>query len=197
MAHRVPGDKTNGYEEIAEEFMLIRTTAKIGASIVSNWAATFREGSAILDLGCGHGIPVAQELVRAGLVVYGIDASSKMIAAFQATFPDAPAECGAVEDSAFFGRPFDGVVACGLMFLLPSGKQSTLIRKVAKALNPGGRFIFTSPYQPCEWSDTLTGRRSVSLGAQAYQGILDAEGLEWVGEQWDEGDNHYYLVSKP
>jgi hypothetical protein len=47
------------------------------------------------------------------------------------------------------------------------------------------------------WLDALTGRESISLGAESYQQILSAEGLVLVGEQADEGNNHYYLVSKP
>jgi hypothetical protein len=42
-------------------------------------------------------------------------------------FPNALAECSAVEDSEFFQRKFDGVVAWGLLFLLPPGIQSVVI----------------------------------------------------------------------
>ncbi|HEY8459546.1 MAG TPA: class I SAM-dependent methyltransferase, partial [Blastocatellia bacterium] len=46
-----------------------------------------------------------------GFNVHGVDASPSMITAFRARFPHAPAEQGAVEDSQFFGRSFDGVIA--------------------------------------------------------------------------------------
>lgn len=52
-----------------------------------------------------------------------------MIAASRERFPDAHVECPAVEDSTFFGRTFDGVVAWGLMFLLPNGVQAVVIGK--------------------------------------------------------------------
>jgi hypothetical protein len=35
----------------------------------------------------------------------------------------------------FFGYTFEGVVAWGLMFLLPANVQATVIPKVAEALN--------------------------------------------------------------
>ena len=44
--------------------------------------------------------------------------------------------CEAVEDSSFFGRTFDGVIAVGLLFLLSAAEQRDLIRRVAFALNP-------------------------------------------------------------
>jgi hypothetical protein len=56
---------------------------------------------------------------------------------------------------------------------------------------------FTSPKEKCIWQDILTHRESVSLGAQCYREILQAEGLILVGEMSDEGTNHYYSVRKP
>jgi hypothetical protein len=101
-----------------------------------------------------------------------------------------------VEDSEFFHRTFDGVVAWGLMFLLPADVQRIVIGKVATALNPAGKFLFTSPQEASTWRDALTGRTSISLGGQVYRQILRDTGLILVGETFDEGDNHYYFVSK-
>jgi hypothetical protein len=120
-----------------------------------------------------------------------------MVAAFRARFPLAPAECIAAEDLHFFGRPFDGAVAWGLMFLLAPAAQSRLIRKVSRALKAGGRFLFTAPRQVCQWPDNLTGRTSISLGAEAYRRVLAGAGLVLVGEDDDEGENHYYFAAKP
>jgi hypothetical protein len=97
-----------------------------------------------------------------------------------------------VEESAFFGRHFDGVVAIGLLFLLSESLQEHVLRRAALASNPGGRFLFTAPEQECTWKDVLTGRTSTSLGAQAYRRILASAGLSVVGSYVDEGDNYYY-----
>jgi len=126
-----------------------------------------------------------------------VDASARMIEAFRKRFPDAHAECAAVEDSDFFRRAFDGVVAWGLMFLLPPDAQATLIPKIARTLKHGGKLVFTAPTQKCSWPDALTGRESFSLGGERYRQLLHTEGLVLDGEESDEGNNHYYLVSKP
>jgi hypothetical protein len=63
------------------------------------------------------------------------------------------------------------------MFLLPTDIQIVVIRKVAKALNPRGKFLFTSPAQAVMWHDSLTGRESISLGDERYEQTLGAEGL--------------------
>ena len=130
-------------------------------------------------------------------MVYGVDASAKLIAAFRERFPEAQAECAAVEESAFFCRSFDAVIAWGLIFLLAPDVQAALIGKVARALNPGGNFLFTFPHQAATWSDALTDRTSISLGAEGYERILRSEGLILVGESVDEGENYYYFASKP
>jgi hypothetical protein len=119
-----------------------------------------------------------------------------MTAAFRQRFPEVTLACEPVEESGFFGRTFDGVVAWGLMFLLSSAEQERLISKVARALNCGGRFVFTAPDEPSEWSDALTGQQSISLGGVAYRRMLSSSGLEWNGEGSDEGENHYYYASR-
>jgi 2-polyprenyl-3-methyl-5-hydroxy-6-metoxy-1,4-benzoquinol methylase len=189
-------DKSNGYEAAAKGFLSARNP-RVGASTVREWSQTLPPGSSILDVGCGHGVPVSQVLAEEGFSVYGVDASATLIGEFSKRFPGAPVECSAVEDSEFFRRAFDGVVAWGLMFLLPPDVQLAAIRKIARALTPRGKFLFTSPKEAVKWPDALTGCESVSLGTECYRKILHAEGLILVGEQSDEGDNHYYLVSKP
>jgi len=195
MVNKATLDKSNGYEQVAAAFMS-RRNPRIGAATAREWSDTLPRSSSILDLGCGHGVPISRVLIHKGFAVYGVDASPKMIAAFRQRFPSANAQCAAAEDSDFFDRTFDGVIAWGLIFLLPAEVQAIVIGKVAKALNHGGRFLFTSPEKPVRWQDALTGRPSISLGSAEYQRILHAEDLALDGEQSDEGDNHYYLASK-
>lgn len=196
MAKTPPNDKSNGYEEVADAFIAQRNPA-IGVATVRQWSEVFPRSSSVLDLGCGHGVPISQALIHQGFSVYGVDASPKLIGAFRQRFPSASGECGAVEDSGFFGRAFDGVIAWGLIFLLPADIQAALIGKVAKALKPGGKFLFTAPEKAVTWQDSLTGRESNSLGAEEYRRILLSEGFVLGGGGSDEGDNHYYLASKP
>jgi 2-polyprenyl-3-methyl-5-hydroxy-6-metoxy-1,4-benzoquinol methylase len=189
-------DPSNGYEAVASDFIARRGRSDVGVETVREWARSLMPGTSILDLGCGHGVPISLDLLRSGFAVYGVDASPSLTTEFRRRFPQAQVACERVEDSRFFGRTFDGVVAIGLMFLLPAEAQRILIRRVARAMNSGGRFLFTSPEQECSWSDVLTGRRSHSLGAEAYRAALLDAGLTLLGEYVDEGDNHYYDTGK-
>ena len=185
-------DPSNGYEAVATEFIAVRQQSGVGVATVRAWGRSLPQGGSILDLGCGFGVPISQALINDGFVIYGVDASSSLITEFRRRFPDVNVACEAVEDSRFFDRTFDGVIAVGLLFLLSEDSQRDLIRRVGLALNSGGRFLFTSPAQSCTWTDILTGRESLSLGADAYKAIIADARLNLVGEHSDEGDNHYY-----
>ena len=187
-------DLSNGYEDLSAAF--IETRSKVGAATVREWAQSLPYSGAILDVGCGCGIPISQTLIECGFEVYGIDASAKMVKAFNRHFPQVPVACEAVENSPFFNRPFDAVASWGLFFLLSAEAQVALISKIANALVPGGRFLFTSPYQVTSWNDNLTGRPSQSLGRDAYKTALEGAGLLLIGDYDDEGGNHYFDAVK-
>jgi SAM-dependent methyltransferase len=192
-------DKSNGYEEIAPIFISGRgqNPSGVGASVVAEWSQMLPGGAMVLDLGCGTGVPISQVLIERGFHVYAVDASPTMVAAFRGRFPTVPVECAAVEDSDFFDRTFDAVVACGLFFLLDVQDQRRLIGKIAGVLRSGGRLLFTAPSQSCSWRDAMTGKTSISLGYEAYQKALEAEAMSLVGTGSDEGENHYYFALKP
>jgi cyclopropane fatty-acyl-phospholipid synthase-like methyltransferase len=135
-------------------------------------------------------------LIERGFKVYGVDASPTIVAAFRARFPSVPVECTDVEDSDFFARTFDGVIAWGLFFLLDEEVQRRLIKKAACVLQSGGRLLFTAPKECGSWPDVMTGRSQFSLGYEEYRKALEAEGLFLVGTHRDEGDNHYYAAQK-
>jgi 2-polyprenyl-3-methyl-5-hydroxy-6-metoxy-1,4-benzoquinol methylase len=188
-------DKSNGYEEHAETFMRDRHP-RIGQDIAREWARDFAPGAAVLELGCGDGV-ISQVLVDAGMALYAVDASPTLLHAFRERFPAAHSECAAAEESTYFDRTFDGVIAVGVIFLLPEDAQRMVLTKVANVLAPGGRLLFTAPRQMCTWVDALTGQESRSLGKEAYEALLRELGLHVDSGRTDEGENYYYFVSKP
>jgi predicted TPR repeat methyltransferase len=189
-------DPSNGWEEAAGELIAVREQSKVGVGVVHAWAQHLPSGAAILELGCGSGVPISETLIGLGFRLYGIDASPTLLASFSARFPGTSVACEAVETSRFFDRSFAGVLAVGLMFLLRAEVQRTLIFRVAAALNSGGRFLFSSPAQLCTWADLTTGHESRSLGAEAYISIFSEAGLALVGNYTDEGDTFYYHALK-
>ena len=190
----MPDDTSNGYEAIAEDFIRLRSST--GLAVVREWAASLPRGGSIIDVGAGSGEPLTAALIEAGFAVSAVDASPAMVAAFRRRFPKVDVACEPAERSTFFNRTFDGALAIGLVFLLPDDSQRDLLGRMAAALKPGGRLLFSAPREVGVWDDLLTGQRSSSLGAEAYRSILAGSGLQLVGERIDEGENHYYEARK-
>jgi len=182
----------DGWEDVAVTFAAVRTDT--GRDVIQHWANTLPSGGAVLDVGCGSGFPVSSTLADAGLTVFGIDASPTLVSMFVQRFDSAHAACETVQDSPFFSRTFDGILAIGFLFLLSEEDQVKLIDKAGNALKPGGRFLFTAPHQKCEWKDVLTGQRSVSLGTTDYERLLAGAGMQLIGTCMDEGENHYFAA---
>jgi SAM-dependent methyltransferase len=188
-------DRSNGYERIAAEFVSVRSTT-IGVKRVRDWAKALPRGATVVDLGCGPGLPITEVLVAEGLKVYGVDAAPSMVQAFRRNLPDTPIVCEAVQDSRFFDRTFDAVLAWGLMFMLSPEDQRRLIQRIADILVPGGRLLFTSPAEIGSGKDVMTGLEWRSFGADEYRRRLSAVGLSAAREYEDEGQNHYFDVFK-
>ncbi|MGE0816297.1 MAG: class I SAM-dependent methyltransferase [Vicinamibacterales bacterium] len=173
-----------------------RDGSTIGVDVLRRWAAGLPPGAAVLDLGCGGGLPVSRTLAEAGAVVSGVDASPRMIAAYRERFPGAWTACESAELGTFARRRFDAVVAIGLMFVLDEDAQRRVIARVAGTLPPGGRFLFTAPRQAASWIDPTTRQAMWSLGEDAYAAVLSAHSFRLTGTFVDEGENHYYAAEK-
>lgn len=189
-------DASNGWDAIAGQFIANRDPGT-GVAVVEAWCRLLPQAATVLDLGCGFGVPHTRSLLDKGFAVYAIDAAPSLISEFQRRFPGTPVRCEAVEQSDFFQRCFDAVTAIGLLFLLSAEDQKQVLRRAANALNPGGRLLFTAPWQVCEWDDLLTGRRSRSLGREVYVQELAGQGLVLAAEYSDEGENHYFDFVRP
>lgn len=192
-------DRSNGYEGVAVEFLARRGSGRstgVGVNAVRKWARTLPHGAAVIDLGCGPGFPITEVLVAEGLNIFGVDAAPSFIQHFRRNFPNTPVACEAVQDSSFFNRTFDGVLAWGLIFLLSPEDQRRLIQRIADILVPGGRLLFTSPTESVIWNDAMTGLESCSLGAEEYRQQLSEGGLSIANEYDDEGQNHYFDAIK-
>ncbi len=192
-------DPSNGYEAVSAEFLARRGSGRstgVGVNAVRTWAGTLPHRAAVIDLGCGPGFPITEVLVAQDLNVFGVDAAPSFVQAFRRNLPNTPVACEPVQESRFFDRTVDGVLAWGLMFLLSPEDQRRLIQKIAGILVPGGRLLFTSTAEPLVWNDAMTGLESRSLGAEEYRSRLSAVAISISSEYEDEGQNHYFDAFK-
>ena len=188
-------DRSEGWNAAAETFLAMRSD--IGGALIGDWARRHRlRGKRVLDVGCGSGAPISKALIEEGADVYGVDAAPRLVQRFKETFPQAEVACEPAQDSAFFHQRFDAAVSIGLIFLLSGDDQKTVLTRIVDHLTPGGPFIFSAPWQVCEWRDTITDRLSRSLGEDAYRRILEKAGAETVSRLTDDNGNNYFDCAK-
>jgi len=97
-----------------------------------------RQGEHILDVGSGTG-QLAHELAASGAEVVGVDASPEMIAAARENFPELCFELCDVT-AMTFENVFDAVFSNAALHWVSD--QDRAIGNIARALKPGGRFVF-------------------------------------------------------
>jgi len=103
-------------------------------------------GGAVLDLGCGSGLPVARDLTAAGYRVTGVDISEVQIRRASQLVPAAQfvrADITAIE---FEPASFDLVVSFFALIHVPVDDQPPLLLRIARWLRPGGLFVATTGY---------------------------------------------------
>jgi SAM-dependent methyltransferase len=186
------------YDRIADWYAAHRSPA-IGVQEVLALLAGLPRRARILDLGCGDGLPIARALLDSGYEVFGIDSSAKMVARFRVNCRGARVRRETIQSSRFFGRRFDAIVAWGVMFHLGRRDQERVIRKVARHLLPGGRFLFTAAQRHGVATGTMGGVRFRyrSLGERRYRELLAAAGLLPAGDRDDGHGNHVFMARSP
>jgi SAM-dependent methyltransferase len=183
------------YDSIADQFIAARSE-RIGRRIVRAWSRALPRPGRVLDLGCGHGVPNARELVAEGLDVHGVDASPRLVGAFRTRVPEASCEVGRAENVSLRVDGFDGVLIWGLLFLLAPDLQQSVVGRASRALRPRGAMLITAPLEEGTWTDALTGAPAQSLGEERYRELFSQCGLRVHRTGSDEGGNHFWWLTR-
>lgn len=113
--------------------------------------------SAILDLGCGTGRPIAEHLLARGHRVTGVDQADELLAIARARFPAATWIRSRLEDFEFAGR-YAGVILWDALFHLERASHRRVLSGAAQCLDTGGRLLLSvggSSHAP--FTDTMLG----------------------------------------
>lgn len=111
------------------------------------WLATLHTrlpaGAAVLDIGCGCGVPVARSLADAGHQVTGVDISDVQIERARRLVPSGTFI--RVDATRLNLQPvsFDAVVCLYALIHMPLPEQPRLIGRIASWLRPGGWLLAT------------------------------------------------------
>ena len=154
------------------------------------------DGAAVLDLGCGAGVPVTRWLAER-FVVTGVDLSARQIALARQQVPGATFQQADMTLLDFPAGSFAAVVSFYAIIHVPRTAQAALLGRIARWLQPGGRFLATWAVSDWEGSDPDWEGWGAPMWWSHYDGdtnlaLLQAAGftLDWAeritqgGETW-------------
>src|SRR5437763_5041135 len=133
-----------GYDHMAERYLQSRD-ADDPATLVAleEMARSLPPGAAVLDLGCGPGVPVTRWLALRGYAVTGVDFSARQLELARQQAPGATFVKADMTALDFPPGTFDAVVAFYSIVHVPRGEQPALLRRIHDWLKPGGPFLAT------------------------------------------------------
>lgn len=125
-------------------------------------------GAQILDLGCGTGEPIDRHIAARGYSVTCLDQSAEMLKFARHNIPaDEFIHADMVDVE--FSHNFDGAIAWDSMFHVNRRHHAAIYRKVAQALMPGRRFMFSVGGSAADEKDnSVEGFTSEMFGQTFY-----------------------------
>ncbi len=183
----------HGYDQIAEAYLAARDAASPDGPLAQLIAA-LPPGAPVLDLGCGAGVPVAQQLA-ARFAVTGVDISARQLALARAHVPTGrflQADMTTVE---FPAASFAAVVACYSIIHVPREEQGALVARICSWLSPGGLFLATWAVEAWEGEEEFHGGRMwwSHYDPDTSLDLLRAAGFEIAATHLDEGEDETWL----
>jgi SAM-dependent methyltransferase len=127
----------NGYEAAAESYLADRPRTAGDVAVLEHLASRLPAGGAVLDLGCGAGVPVTQLLGQAGYDVVGLDLSLTQLRLARENV-SAPLAQGDMSALPFRAGLFDGVVAYYSIIHVPREEHATIAHEIRRVLAAGG-----------------------------------------------------------
>jgi ubiquinone/menaquinone biosynthesis C-methylase UbiE len=168
-----------GYNQISYRYRADDDDAGRYAPWIAAVLGRLAPGSAVLDLGCGCGIPVAKALADAGHAVAGVDFSEVQIERARELVPTAEFKCADATQVEFPDAAFDAVVSFYALIHIPVDEQPALLGRIARWLKPDGWLVATVG----QWEHTGSDEDWLGGGAPMWWSQADAATYrEWISQ---------------
>ncbi|WP_040800980.1 class I SAM-dependent DNA methyltransferase [Nocardia higoensis] len=156
---------------------------------LDRFTALLPDTAAVIDLGCGTGMPIAGHLVAQGFRVTGIDSSPAMIDMARARFPGHEWQVGDMRTSPP-RRRFDGILAWDSFFHLCPADQRRMFPIFGRLAAPGAALMFTSGPTADVRIGSFAGEPlyHASLDSEEYRTLLRDNGFEVLAYRAEDPD---------
>ncbi|MHC4779346.1 MAG: class I SAM-dependent methyltransferase [Planctomycetota bacterium] len=156
MSQKPDGLVEKGYDVIARAYHEQRDGFDT-RDLLEGFTSLLPQGGAVLDAGCGAGVPVARTLADSGFGVTGIDLSASMLELARAHVPGATFFKMDMRRLEFDAASFDGICAFYSLIHVPRGDHASVLLNFHRMLKPGGILLFSSGNDAWEGTEEFHG----------------------------------------
>jgi SAM-dependent methyltransferase len=173
-----------GYDRMAESYLGTKNPEDpTTLDALEELTRGLPSGAAVLDLGCGAGIPVTRWLADQRFAVTGVDFSARQLDLARQHVPEAAFLKADMTDLDFPPGSFDAVVAFYSIIHVPRAEHPALLAKIQHWLKPGGAFLATWALGAWEgeeedWEGWGAAMRWSHYGEEANLRMLREAGFE-------------------
>ena len=144
----------SGYDSVAERYLATKNPeGPLALEALEDLASLLPPEAAVLDLGCGAGIPVTHWLSDKGFTVTGVDISAGQLDLARQNFPKGTFIKADMAEVTFEPGRFDAVIAFHSIIHVPRTEHPALLERVHRWLEPGGMFLATMTVADYEGRD--------------------------------------------
>lgn len=177
-----PADAIIGlYRRHARAWTAARGAELLEKSWLDRFCALLTPGAAVLDIGCGSGLPIARYIMDQGHAVHGVDSAAEMLALFQRHCPAATVRQADMRQLRLDQR-FGGIIAWDSFFHLAHDAQRAMFPIFRDHAAHHAPLLFTSGPGHGEAIGVLEGEPlyHASLDEAEYRRLLDDNGFAVV-----------------
>ena len=134
----------SGYDRMAEKYLATKDPDDpLALAALEDLASLLPSGAAVLDLGCGAGVPVTRWLADRTFAVTGVDVSARQLKLARKNVPAGTFLKADMTELAFAPESFDAAVAFHSIIHVPRVEQPALLENIYRWLRAGGVFLAT------------------------------------------------------
>jgi 2-polyprenyl-3-methyl-5-hydroxy-6-metoxy-1,4-benzoquinol methylase len=144
----------SGYDQMAEQYLATKDPEDpLALEALEDLATLLPSEAAVLDLGCGAGVPVTRWLADRGFAVTGVDVSAKQLELARTNVPEGTFLKADMTEVVFAPESFEAVVAFHSIIHVPRTEHPTLLESIHRWLEPGGSLLATMTVADYEGRD--------------------------------------------
>jgi SAM-dependent methyltransferase len=157
-----------GYDAIAAAYSASRREDSADVRLLSELTQRLPQGAAVLDAGCGSGVPVTRLLARL-FDVTGVDFSKVQIGLARKNVPQARFVCQDITQLDFPEGSFDAIVSYYAIIHIPRSEHRALLANFCRMLKPRGYALL------CLGANNLHDDEDDFMGTPMYWSHYDAD----------------------